>query len=290
LRWKKFFLRLVALPLMVWAAGTPTHAQDSPPVQVTPAVEVSHYDVSWSKDMPVTFLSAFTAFFGNYRYTQMEKPEPGDYRSVSELLPWDRPLAGRYSESADKASKWAVALGVAPLALAGYSYGVGDASGQDAAGFTLMFAQALALQSGINLMVRSMEFWPRPYVYAKDGYGSGSRKAIERAEKADAEAYGSFYSGHASAAFTVAVFTGEWFSEMYPQSPFRGVVWAGALSAAALEGVLRIAAGKHYLTDVVVGALVGSGVSLAVIEIHKKRDERFSLWVYPGAAGLTIRI
>ena len=88
----------------------------------------------------------------------------------------------------------------------------------------------------------------------------------------------------------MAVFTGEWFSEMYPQSPFRGVVWAGALSAAALEGVLRIAAGKHYPTDVVVGALVGSGVSLAVIEIHKKRDERFSLWVYPGAAGLTIRI
>lgn len=277
MRWKKFFLSLVALPLMVWAAGTP-------------APEEAHYDVSWSKDMPVTFLSAFTAFFGNYRYTQMEKPEPGDYRSISELLPWDRPLAGRYSEPADKASKWAAALGVAPLALAGYSYGVGDASGQDAAGFTLMFAQALALQSGINLMVRSMEFWPRPYVYAKDGYGSGSRKSVERAEKADAEAYGSFYSGHASAAFTVAVFTGEWFSEMYPQSPFRGVVWAGALSAAALEGVLRIAAGKHYPTDVVVGALVGTGVSLAVIEIHKKRDERFSLWVYPGAAGLTIRI
>lgn len=243
-----------------------------------------HYDVSWSKDTPVTFLSAFTAFFGNYRYTQMEKPEPGDYRDVSELAPWDRPVAGRYSESADRASDWAVVLGVAPLAMAGYSYGVGDACGRDVAGFSLMFAQALALQSGINLMVRSLEFWPRPYIYAEDG--AGARKA----EKARAEAYGSFFSGHTSAAFTVAVFTGEWFSELYPESPYRGVVWALALSAAGLEGVLRVAAGKHFWSDVAVGALVGTGVSLAVIQVHKKRSDRVSLWAGPGSVGVTVRM
>ena len=240
--------------------------------------------------MPVTFFSAFTCVFGNYRYSQMDKPEPGDYREVSELFPWDRPVAGRYSESADKASDWAAVLGVAPLALAGASWGLGDASGTDFAGYTLMFAQALALQNGVNLMARSLEFWPRPYVYAKDGYGSGDQDVVEKAEKAEGEAYGSFFSGHASAAFTVAVFTGEWFSEVYPNSPYRGIVWAGSLSAAGLVGVLRIAAGKHYPTDVVAGALVGSGISLAVIQIHKKRSDRYSLWAYPGGAGLTIRI
>ena len=256
---------------------------------VLPAAEpVSHYDVSWSKDMPVTFFSALTCAFGNYRYSQMDKPESGDYRQVSELFPWDRPVAGRYSESADKASDWAVVLGVAPLALAGASWGLGDASGADFAAYTLMFAQALALQSGVNLMVRSLEFWPRPYVYAKDGYGSGSREAVEKAKNAEGEAYGSFFSGHTSAAFTIAVFTGEWFSEVYPNSPYQGIVWAGALSAASLEGILRIAAGKHYPTDVVVGALVGSGISLAVIKIHKKRDDRLSLWAFPGAAGVTL--
>ena len=252
------------------------------------AEPVSHYEVSWHKDMPVTFFSALTCAFGNYRYSQMDKPESGDYRQVSELFPWDRPVAGRYSEWADKASDWAVVLGVAPLALAGASWGLGDASGEDFAAYTLMFAQALALQSGVNLMVRSLEFWPRPYVYAKDGYGSGSREAVEKAKSAEGEAYGSFFSGHTSAAFTIAVFTGEWFSEVYPNSPYQGIVWAGALSAASLEGVLRIAAGKHYPTDVVVGALVGSGISLAVIKIHKKRNNRFSLWAFPGAAGVTL--
>ena len=254
------------------------------------AEPVSHYEVSWHKDMPVTFFSAFTSVFGNYRYSQMDKPESGDYRQVSELFPWDRPVAGRYDGSADKASDWAAVLGIAPLALAGATWGLGDASGADFAAYTLMFAQALALQNGVNLMVRSLEFWPRPYVYAKDGYGTGNQEAVEKAEKAEEEAYGSFFSGHASAAFTVAVFTGEWFGEVYPNSPYQGVVWAGALSAAGLVGVLRIAAGKHYPTDVVVGALVGSGISLAVIKIHKKRNNRFSLWALPGAAGVTIRI
>ena len=250
----------------------------------TPAEEEPHYDVSWSRDMPVTFLSAFTAFFGSYRYSQMGKPEPGDYRDVSELFPWDRPLAGRYNESVDKASDWAAVLGVAPLAMAGYSYGRGDASGEDVAGFSLMFAQALALQSGINLMFRSLEFWPRPYIYAENGAG------VRKAKAAEAEAYGSFFSGHASAAFTVAVFTGEWFSEFYPQSPYRGVVWALALSAAGLEGVLRVAAGKHFWTDVAAGALVGTGVSLAVIQVHKSHNERLGFYAGPGAVGLTLRM
>ena len=267
MRWKKFFLCLVVLPVAVWTA------EPAP-----------HYDVSWSRDMPVTFLSAWTAFFGNYRYSQMERHEPGDYRDVSELPPWDRPVAGRYSESADRVSDWAVVLGVAPLAMAGYSYGVGDACGRDVAGFTLMFAQALALQSGINLMVRSLEFWPRPYIYAKDG--AGARKA----ESARGEAYGSFFSGHTSAAFTVAVFTGEWFTEFYPQSPYGGIVWALALSAAGVEGVLRVAAGKHFWSDVAAGALVGTGVSLAVIQVHKKHSDRLSFWAGPGSVGLTLQM
>ena len=269
--WKKFFLCLLVLPMAVWAAEMP-------------AGPAPHYDVFWSRDMPVTFLAAFTACFGSYRYSQMETPEAGDYRDVSELLPWDRPVAGRYNETVDRASKWAAVLGVAPLALAGYSYGVGDVTGQEVAGFSLMFAQALALQSGLNLMVRSMEFWPRPYIYAEDG--AGARKA----KSARGEAYGSFFSGHASAAFTVAVFTGEWFSEIYPQSPYRGVVWALALSAAGLEGVLRVAAGKHFWSDVAAGALVGSGVSLAVIQVHKQRSDRVGLWAGLGSVGVTVRI
>jgi len=216
----------------------------------------------------------------------MEVPDRESIRSPRDLLPWDRAAAGRYSEAAgDVGSAFAV-FAVAPLALAGYSWYREEVSGRDVAVYSLMFAQALALQSGLNLVVRSMGFWPRPYIYAEEGDG------LEAAEDAEGEAYGSFFSGHASAAFTVAVFTGEWFSEMYPNSRYKPLVWATSLSLAGFVGVLRIAAGKHYPSDVIVGALAGTGISFAVIGLHKK-SVRFGplslsqLWVGPATTGAT---
>ncbi len=42
------------------------------------------------------------------------------------------------------------------------------------------------------------------------------------------------------------------------------VVWATSLPMAAATGYLRIAADKHYLTDVLTGALIGSAVGFLV--------------------------
>ena len=223
-----------------------------------------HYSVSLEKDLPLTFVSAFASIYGNYRLGKMHVQDPSEMKAVSDLLPWDRPVAGRYNKTAGDVSTWAAALGVAPLALGAASWYRGDALGADLTAYSLMFAQALALQSGLNLVVRSMSFWPRPYMYATEGEGADAAFAAE------GEAYGSFFSGHTSAAFTVAVFTGEWFSEFYPNSAYKPLVWATSLSLAGFVGALRIAAGKHYPSDVVVGALAGTGISLAVIKIHKK--------------------
>ena len=255
----------------------------------TLAEAAPHYDVSWSRDMPMTFLSAYVAFFGEYRYTQMEKAEPGDYRSVSELLPWDRPLASRYSETADKASDIGSVLAVAPLAIGGIAWYNGNSTGGEFATFTVMFLQAVGIGNGINVAMRSLEIWPRPYMYAPST-SSGTEAGKEKAEKAKPEAYGSFFSGHATAAFTVATFTDEWFRTTYPNSPYKGIVRATAYSLAGLESMLRVAAGKHYLTDVVVGALVGTGVSIGILEMHRDRNENFSVWAGPGVAGITLRI
>jgi len=144
--------------------------------------------------------------------------------------------------------------------------------------------QAIGIGNGINLAMRSLEIWPRPYMYAEDGDGR------KKAENAKSEAYGSFFSGHATAAFTVATFTDQWFRTAYPNSPYKGIMRASTYSLATLESVLRVAAGKHCFTDVVVGALVGTGVSIGILEMHKDRNENFSVWVGPGVAGITLHI
>jgi membrane-associated phospholipid phosphatase len=89
----------------------------------------------------------------------------------------------------------------------------------------------------------------------------------------DNTASGSFYSGHTSAAFTVAVFTGMVYDAAHPGSSYSTAVWAGALGAATLMGVLRVAAGKHYPSDVVVGAVMGSLVGWLVPTLHKTNAE-----------------
>lgn len=229
-------------------------------------------------DVPLTVGAAAVSVFGSMLYSDMEKPADGDVKPRSELLPWDRPVAGRYAELPDKMSDWVAPVAVAPVALAGYAW-YNDGSVSGFLGYTLMYAQALSIQNGLNQIARSAKLWPRPYIYAEEGEGR------EAAENAKGEAYGSFFSGHASAAFTTAVFTAKLFDEMNPASPYSGIVWATSLSLAGFVGVLRIAAGKHYPTDVVAGALVGTGVSILVLESHRVSSKKASLWVGPGNFG-----
>jgi membrane-associated phospholipid phosphatase len=76
----------------------------------------------------------------------------------------------------------------------------------------------------------------------------------------------SFYSGHASNAFAIAV-------SLYRAHVIRGDGDAkklgviGLISASA-TAYLRIAADKHYLSDVVVGAGAGSAIGWLIPALH----------------------
>jgi membrane-associated phospholipid phosphatase len=66
----------------------------------------------------------------------------------------------------------------------------------------------------------------------------------------------SFWSGHTSLAFSLAVSAGSVASiRGYSEAP---LIWATTLSLAAATGYLRIAADRHYATDVLTGAAVGT--------------------------------
>lgn len=244
-------------------------------------VERPTYELNLENDIPVTLAAGGMFGIGMFLYSRMDTPET--LKDKDDLLPWDKPLAGRYSESADKASDIGSVLAIAPLVVGGIAWHDGSSTGKEFATFTLMFFQAIGIGNGINVAMRSLEIWPRPYMYAESGEGR------EKAENAKSEAYGSFFSGHTTAAFTVATFTDQWFRTAYPNSPYKGIMRASAYSLATIESVLRIAAGKHYFTDVLVGALVGTGVSIGILEMHKKRDEKYSFWVGPNVAGVTLR-
>jgi membrane-associated phospholipid phosphatase len=74
------------------------------------------------------------------------------------------------------------------------------------------------------------------------------------------EAYESFPSGHATLAFCAATYAAALFLELAPYAPATPWIVAGGYGLALGTSVLRVASGCHFPTDVVAGALIGSGI------------------------------
>jgi membrane-associated phospholipid phosphatase len=95
----------------------------------------------------------------------------------------------------------------------------------------------------------------------------------------------SFFSGHTSLTFSLAVSAGVVTSRRgYKLAP---VVWASGLALAATTGYLRIAADRHYVTDVLAGAAMGSLAGWAwptLVHPHIQRD----IEVVPTGQGMAI--
>jgi membrane-associated phospholipid phosphatase len=79
----------------------------------------------------------------------------------------------------------------------------------------------------------------------------------------------SFFSGHTSISFASIVFLARTYAALHPDSRWKPVVWATGISTATLVGILRILSGKHFPTDVLVGALVGSFIGFVIPKLHE---------------------
>jgi membrane-associated phospholipid phosphatase len=113
----------------------------------------------------------------------------------------------------------------------------------------------------------------RPYAYNPD---------VPMDQRLSSDARKSFFSGHTSIAFGSMVFVSTVYSGYFPDSKWRPYVWGGTLLLASTVGYLRIAAGSHFLTDVIAGAIVGSAVGYIIPKIHKV-DNKYNSMQYPDA-------
>jgi membrane-associated phospholipid phosphatase len=84
-----------------------------------------------------------------------------------------------------------------------------------------------------------------------------------------------FPSGHTALAFSLATASGTVATlHGYRTAPY---VWGAGMTLAAFTGYLRMAADKHYASDVIVGAAIGSLVGWAVPYLHYKLRKRRQL-------------
>jgi membrane-associated phospholipid phosphatase len=108
----------------------------------------------------------------------------------------------------------------------------------------------------------------RPYVY-------GSSASLN--EKLDKDASRSFFSGHTTRAFAAAVMTSIMYEDYFPESDYRIHVWCTSLALASSCALLRVTSGYHFPTDVIAGAVVGSGIGYLIPYIHRTKPQEISL-------------
>jgi membrane-associated phospholipid phosphatase len=194
-----------------------------------------------------------------------------------QLLPVDERVKLNFSPPA---ARWSDALAavtvLGPLALQLRS-GLDEAGGARA----LVYGETIAANLALNGVTKALVGRPRPY-----SYNTAARAEVERDPR---DARLSFYSGHASTTFAAAVSGAFLFSQSSDDPVARTAVWASSLMLAGATSNLRVRAGKHFYSDVLAGAAIGTGVGVLVPALHLQARARPLLpaeWIAIGTAPL----
>ena len=174
---------------------------------------------------------------------------PCDPRSLPGI---DRSALHTFSGSAGTMS---TALLVSTVGFAGIA-SLDGATAAQRRGHVAVFANSLAWTLAATDWMKVLVRRKRPVLYTADA----------AAAKDDPNSQRSFPSGHASIAFAAA--TSYLVMAERERLPHRGrnaaLLYVGALGVA----VLRVAAGKHFPTDVAGGAVLGTGIGWLAAKVH----------------------
>ena len=182
----------------------------------------------------------------------------------------DRSVVGNHSVAARSWSDGLITgLTVAPLLLVAVDHGWQSGDARDALlTDAVLLAETASVNLALNTAVKHAVGRKRPLTYDS---------SWTEADRSSADASLSFYSGHSATAFAMATATSRIFMIRHPDSDWVLPLWLGAEALAATTAVLRVEAGKHFWSDVAVGALVGSAVGYLVPELHLRERETGSV-------------
>lgn len=226
------------------------------------AQSTSPYTTSFKVEAPVTAAGVGLSGLGLYLMQQKEPftPEEANNLDKKDVNSFDRFSAGNASKSAKKVSDVLLYSSIAAPALLLFDDKINDNTGQMLA----LYVETMSITGAIFTMSSAAFPRARPLTYNKN------RNEVPLSELTRANAQNSFFAGHTAAVSTMTFFTAKVFHDYNPDSPARPFVWAGAAIVPAAVGYLRLEAGKHFLSDNLIGYSVGAAVGILVPQLHKK--------------------
>jgi membrane-associated phospholipid phosphatase len=175
---------------------------------------------------------------------------------VQENLRWSNPRAAQRGAHV-------MLFGLVPVATVGSALAtaLANRSGNNVKVDAMVILESFLLTANLTAIAKVTVARRRPFVNAQN---TEQRDFVTPPREDNV----SFFSGHTSTAFSLAVAAGATASfRGYKQAP---TVWAIGMPLAALTGYLSIAADRHYFTDVLTGALVGSAIGVLIPWLHAR--------------------
>jgi membrane-associated phospholipid phosphatase len=197
-----------------------------------------------------------------------------------EVNSFDRGVIGNNNQFLNSLSDVSVGIAVVtPALLDALDVGLNSVLVED----LTVYVETLTVSGALTTLAKYTVQRPLPRVYA----GQDPELASEPG------GYRSFYSGHASTTFSALTAASLTYNLRHPSSAWPWVITGVYGASVAAE---RVAAGRHFYTDVIVGALAGSAVGYVIPWLHE-RDEmksdgekrELSLAPVSGGIALTVR-
>lgn len=136
-------------------------------------------------------------------------------------------------------------------------YGIAQRQSPERSKATLLMTQNLWLTWNITQNTKILAMRARPYA---NEAGFITRK--------NDDAY-SFFSGHTSLTACMAA-SHYFYDRTLPVNDRKPAVTLGLAALSVSTGILRIKAGKHFPTDVLAGAILGTGVAYLNTKLHAR--------------------
>ena len=242
----------------------------------SPPVELRH---DLRVDLPVTAgLAVVTVGFRLLR----DDLEPSTCRwcdgsspgSVNAVDHWFRTALRRQDTGPANITSYVLAFGAAPVSAAAFTViaAVTDGRGNEAVVDIVAVAEGGFSAMLVTEILEAATLRTRPYVHAIEN--DDERAAVI----AKTGAFHSFPAGHVVEAFGVAAASGVVASMRgYRLAP---LVWAAGLMFGVATAYTRMAADRHYFTDVLAGAAIGTVVGGGVpLLFHQPADGERTSWL-----------
>jgi hypothetical protein len=225
------------------------------------------YHISWKVDAPVTGVGLGLSVLGLHFIQNKDSltTEEANAKRRNDVPAFDRGNAGFYSESANTNSYYPFFASFAMPII----FVVADKTERQQAGKILvMYTESLAITSALFTISAGTIQRSRPLVYPdKNG---NFRAPLDKRTSNNSQR--SFYAGHVAAAASATFFAAKVFSDLHPDSKLKPYIWIASAAIPAVTGYYRYESGQHFLSDNIVGYVVGAASGILVPALHKSKS------------------